>query len=52
MVGVADWYYALTAAGSLIVLVQHPFAEPWVERTAAGARFALDRALGKRLTPE
>lgn len=43
---------ALTAAGSLLVLVQHPFAQPWVERTVAEARLALDRALGKRLTPE
>ena len=42
----------LTAAGSTVVLVQHPFAEPWVKRTAAEARLALDRALGKRLTPD
>ena len=42
---------AIAAAANLAVLAQHPFAEPWVERTAAGARLALDRALGERLTP-
>ena len=31
---------AIAAAANLAVLAQHPFAEPWVERTAAGARLA------------
>lgn len=42
---------AIVAAANLAFLAQHPFAEPFVERTAAGARLALDRALGERLTP-
>ena len=42
---------AIAAAANLVVLAQHPFAEPYVERTAAGARLALDRALREQLTP-
>ena len=42
---------AIVAAANLAFLAQHPFAEPFVERTVAGARLALDRALGERLTP-
>ncbi len=41
----------IVAAANLAVLAQHPFAQPFIERTAAGARLALDRALGERLTP-
>ncbi len=43
---------AVTAVANLALLAQHPFAEPFVDRTAADARLALDRALGERLTPE
>lgn len=42
----------LTAAANLAILAQHPFAEAYVDRTVVEARFALDRALQERLTPE
>lgn len=42
----------ITALANVIVLVQHPFAEPYVQRTEAEAQLALDLAFGQRLTPE
>ena len=43
---------ALTAVANLALLAQHPFAEPFVERSAARARLVLDRALEEHATPE
>ena len=42
----------VTAVATLVALTQEPFVEPYVERPLAEARFALERALKGRLTPD
>ena len=42
----------VTAVSTLAVLTQKPFVEPYVDKAAANARFALDRAMKRRLTPD
>ena len=42
----------VTAVATLVALTQEPFVEPYVEKTLAEARLALDRALKGRLTPD
>ena len=42
----------MTAIATLAVLSQKPFVEPYVDRTLAKARLALDQAIKRQLTPE
>ena len=42
----------VTAVATVVALTQEPFVEPYVEKTLAEARLALDRALKGRLTPD
>lgn len=41
----------VAAVGSLVLLMQNPFTEPYVLRTKAEAELALDSALRKQMTP-
>ena len=41
----------VTAVSTLAVLTQKPFVEPYVDKTVANARLALERAMKRRLTP-
>ena len=42
----------VTAVATLVALTQEPFVEPYVEKTLAEARLALDRAIKRQLTPD
>ena len=42
----------VTAIPTLTVLAQKPFVEPYVDKTVANARLALERAMKRRLTPD
>lgn len=42
----------VTVIANVVVLVQNPFAKPYVERTQAEARLKLDEVFGQSLSPE